>query len=208
MIFAVTSGDDATSSNHAVCLPLNDGSQAHLFGPHAIRQNLLALLTGNPEADVFLVGHGSSHAFIGSDGVAAACIDDAGHFVGRKCFAIACRTGERFGAVVSESGGTWCGYVGAIGCLQSEPDVIDIFREIPIFVMRRLHTVIDERTARLFINDFEGLIQTIEDFLDINRVDSMAAYHALQYFRDRLRVWLPASEEPLYSDRATWPPLF
>jgi hypothetical protein len=209
MIVVVTDYDEATASNTVVCqhLQVDDGLQ--LWGEAAIRQAFVTLAAAAGNEPMLLVGHGSENEFFGNDGIAALTGGDGQLLAGRTTLAIACKTGGALGRQVALHGGTWCGFEGPISCLIGDGDVIHHFRSIPDFFMANAHLLANQATATVFINEYSnlmgGIISELESMADNPRIEPIVA---ARWYRERLRVWLPAQEQPLEPEGATRPSLF
>lgn len=206
MIVAVTSYDDATASNQAVCSILQNASHPQLFGNQVTRELLLNILRDNPRRETFFACHGQQEALIGHNGSTLITVADAITFSDRVNFAIACHTGDLLGAQVSKLGGLWCGYVGAINCLPSDADLISHFQRIPLFIRDRLHTINDAISANNFVAEFEILLEEITEAVE--GLGTMEPLLALMHYKTRLRIWIPGTADPVKSASATAPSLF
>ncbi|MER8461019.1 hypothetical protein NKI34_31740 [Mesorhizobium sp. M0700] len=209
MIVVVTDSDEATASNTAVCQHLHANNGLQLWGAAAVRPSLIPLAEAAENEPMLLVGHGSETEFLGNDGMAAVTRDDGQLLAGRTTIAIACKTGGALGRKVALDGGIWCGFEGPISCLVGDDDVIHHFRSIPDFFMANVHLLADQATATVFVDGYSdmmrGIISALEDLADTPRIEPIVA---ARWFRERLRVWLPAQLQPLEPEGASRPSLF
>ncbi|RYG89130.1 MAG: hypothetical protein EON59_01995 [Alphaproteobacteria bacterium] len=202
MILAVTDHDDATSSNAAVCAILHDPAEPQVLGGALIGQSLLALLAANVGQPALFVGHGQADACIGNDRQSVLSSHDAHVLSGRIFFAIACHTASELGQVVAGSGGVWCGFVGEINCLPSDPDVIQEFQRVLIYVRDHIASLTSVPQAQAFVADYEAILGSIETFLDLGAF-GMEPYLAVNLLRERLRVWITGTPNPLKCSKAS-----
>lgn len=205
MILFITAQDAATNDNYIVAGHLTAIAATALCGPIATRAPLLAALAANEDHPFLAFSHGQPQEIRGHDDGLGIGEGDIALLTGRCTFAHACHTGESLGSVVAGAGGTWFGYAGPVNALPSDPDTINLFREIVDFIAQRFPECDSPAFAQAFLNDLSAL--TDGGFDAVSTTASLEQLHTFRDISRRLRIWLPGVVEPIKHPEAFGDPV-
>ncbi|RVT93135.1 hypothetical protein [Sphingomonas crocodyli] len=205
MILFITAQDAATSDNFIVAGHLMATAATALCGPTATRAPLLAALEANGDQPFLAFSHGEPREIRGHDDNLGIGEGDIALLINRRTYAHACHTGESLGPLVAGAGGIWFGYAGPVNALPSDPDTINLFREIVDFIAQHFPECDSPALAQAFMDDLSALTD-----VGFDTVCATASLEQLHTFRDisrRLRIWLPGVPEPIKHPEAFGDPV-
>ena len=208
MIVFITAHDEPTSENLQVAGHLLRVATNGLLGEDAVRANIVAALTAEPNQPLLAFSHGHPESIRGNDDQPALMIADTHLLCDRESFAFACHTAGLLGPNVSARGGTWFGYVGAVNCLPADQDAIHHFSAIADFVARRFPGCNTALGAQAFINDIAALTDQKHEAILATDTYTFEMLHALRDISRRLRIWLPGAAAAIMHPEGFGDPIF
>lgn len=200
--------DPATNANLAVVRKLESTGHRLLLGHDATRTNLLAAIGGG--GHLYAMSHGDRDSLLAHNREVALNGADRALLNGRATFAFACYTGVQLGQFVSESGGTWWGYVTAITAPDARPQFIDLFAEIFAYLQSEFSVATSAVRRQVVLHGLRSRCDRAKAVIenaacDDPSLDVLEPISCLLQIWDRLRIWVPPGTEPEHHPAAAPP---